>query len=249
MRMHRSIFIALVSFIATIGVMLTKVAYAQSETKSKSTTPVPGDENWMKRHESINSRIKQGDIDLIFVGDSIVQGWNDNETWQKYYVHRKAANLGISGDRTEHVLWRLEHGNIDGISPKVAVLMIGTNNSAGNEYSPQDIADGILANVAKLREKLPTTKILLLAIFPRGEKPNLKRMKNAAASRLASKVADNKIIFYLDIGAAFLNEKGGISKEIMRDYSHLTLEGYRIWAKAIEPKLSELMGDKPVIDG
>ena len=242
-----------VSVILTVMVLLAYVvplsqAVAQPASIAKSTTPVPRDAEWMKHHELINRRVKQGDIDLIFVGDSIAEGWKENETWKKYYGHRKAANLGISGDRTEHVLWRLDHGNIDGISPKVAVLMIGTNNSVGNEYSPQDIADGIRAIVFKLREKLPKTKVLLLAIFPRGERPNLKRMKNTAASKLIVDLADNKDIFFLDIGSSFLDDKGVISKEIMRDFSHLSPLGYKIWAKAMEPTLAELLGEKPIVD-
>ena len=113
-------------------------------------------------------------------------------------------NLGIGGDRTQHVLWRLDNGNIEGIKPKVAVLMIGTNNSNGNDNTAEEIADGIKAIVEKLREELPETKVLLLAVFPRGEKPNPQREKNAKASEMASKLADGKKVHYLDIGPKFL---------------------------------------------
>lgn len=221
---------------------------AQEKTPPKhaATTPVPREGDWLKLHESFNERAKQGDVDLVFLGDSITQGWGGNATWKKYYGHRKAANMGIGGDRTEHVLWRLDHGNVDGISPKVAVLMIGTNNSGGDAYSAEQIGDGITAIVQKLRAKLPDTKILLLAIFPRGENPNPQREKCAEASAQAAKLADDKMVFFLDIGPEFLEESGHLSKDVMPDFLHLSPRGYQIWASAIEPKLAELLGDEPV---
>ena len=153
-------------------------------------------------------------------------------------------NLGIGGDRTQHVLWRLDNGNIEGISPKLAVLMIGTNNSNGTDNTAEEIGVGIQAIVKKLREKLPTTKVLILAVFPRGEKPNPQREKNAKASEIASKLADNESIFFLDIGPKFLTADGTLTKEIMPDFLHLTPKGYEIWAEAIEPSVVKLMGEK-----
>jgi beta-glucosidase len=211
-----------------------------------ATKPVPREAGWLVMHEAINKVVQKGDVQLAFIGDSITQGWGNNETWKKYYGHRQAVNMGIGGDRTEHVLWRLDHGNIEGISPKVAVLMIGTNNSNKNAYTADEIGDGIIAIVQKLRAKLPETKILLLGIFPRGENPNPQREKNASASAKAAKLADGKHVFFLDIGEKFLDEKGHLSKEIMPDFLHLSPKGYQIWAEAIEPKLAELLGDKPV---
>jgi beta-glucosidase len=206
---------------------------------------------WTLRHFAVNERAKQGNVDLIFLGDSITHSWEDGgkELWAEYYAPRNAVNMGFSGDRTQHVLWRLDNGNIDGISPKAAVIMIGTNNSNGNDNTAEEIADGIIAICKKLRNDLPKTKILLLAIFPRGEKPGLQREKNAKASELAAKMADGKLdpedmIHYLDIGPKFLEPDKSLSKEIMPDYLHLTPKGYKIWAEAIEPKLKELMGEK-----
>jgi len=152
--------------------------------------------------------------------------------------------MGFSGDRTQHVLWRLDNGNIEGISPKVAVIMIGTNNSNGNDNTAEEIADGMIAICKKLRAKLPETKILLLAVFPRAEKPCPQREKIAKANKIASKSADGKMIHYLDIGPKFLQPDKSISKEIMPDYLHLTPKGYQIWAEAIEPTIVRLMGDK-----
>jgi beta-glucosidase len=152
--------------------------------------------------------------------------------------------MGFGGDRTEHVLWRLDHGEIDGISPKLAVLMIGTNNSNGDDYTAEEIADGIKAICCKLRQKLPKTKILILRIFPRGEQPSLQRDKNSTASRLASRIADGKMIHYLDINDNFLFKDGTLSKDIMPDLLHPNTRGYKIWAEAIEPVVAELMGEK-----
>jgi len=220
-----------------------------TSTKTHSAvTPVPREgKGWMERHESFNQRAQQGNVELIFIGDSITHGWENKgkDVWAKYYNHRKAMNLGISGDRTEHVLWRLDHGNIDGISPKVAVIMIGTNNTGHKTSTADQIADGIIAIVRKLRAKLPETKILLLGIFPRGEKPNADREQNARASELASHIADRRMIHYMDIGEHFLQPDGTLTKEIMPDYLHLSKRGYEIWAIAIESKLRELLGEKP----
>ena len=119
-------------------------AFAQEVPLHDAIKPVPRDANWMKRHESFNARAKQGDVDLVFLGDSITQGWEGagKEAWKEHYGDRKAANMGIGGDRTQHVLWRLDNGNIEGIKPKLVVLMIGTNNSNGDQHTAEQIADG-----------------------------------------------------------------------------------------------------------
>lgn len=198
----------------------------------------------MKRHTSFNERVKKGNVDLIFIGDSITQGWEGagKAAWAEAYGKRNAVNLGISGDRTQHVLWRLENGNIDGITPKLAVIMIGTNNSGAN--TSEQIADGITAVVAKLREKLPETKILLVGIFPRGaDQENAQRKKNAAANAIVAKLADGKMIEYLDIGPKFLDDKGVLSKEVMPDLLHLTPGAYKTWAESIESHVARMMGE------
>ncbi len=225
---------------------LASTAVAKDPLPS-TLVPVPREGGQMARHEKFNERIKQGNVDLIFIGDSITQGWEGagKDAWEKHYGKRNAVNLGIGGDRTQHVLWRLDHGNIDGISPKLAVLMIGTNNSNAKDNTAEEIGAGIEAIVKKLREKLPQTKVLILAVFPRGPKPNPQREKNAKASEIASKLADNQNVFYLDIGDKFLTADGELTKEIMPDYLHLSPQGYEIWAEAIEPKVAELTGTSP----
>lgn len=213
-----------------------------------AVTPVARDgAEWVKRHESFNARVAQGNVDVIFIGDSITHGWEGagKDVWAKYYVKRNAVNLGIGGDRTQHVLWRLENGNIKGIAPKAAILMIGTNNSNGEDNTAEEIGDGITAIVHRLRSELPKTKVLILAIFPRGQQPSPQRDKNAAASEIARGLADGKMIHYMDIGAHFLDADGTLPKDIMPDYLHLTPVGYQFWAIAIEGKLREMLGENP----
>ena len=223
-----------------LGCLVQSVA-AQDHDAVK---PVPRDGGWMKRHESFNERVKQGNVDLIFIGDSITQGWEGagKEAWADAYGKRNAVNLGIGGDRTQHVLWRLDNGNIDGIKPKLAVIMIGTNNSGSN--TSEQIADGITAIVKKLRDKLPETKILILGIFPRGaDDENAQRKVNAAANAIVAKLADGKMVEYLDIGPKFLDDKGVLSKEVMPDLLHLNPAAYKTWAASIEPHVARMMGE------
>jgi len=225
------------------------MAFAQAAAPATNTAiqPVPRTEDWwQQRQASFNERIKKGNVDLICIGDSITHGWEGagKATWEKYYGKRNAVNLGIGGDQTQHVLWRLDHGNIDGIKPKAAVIMIGTNNYKAN--SVDEIAAGITAIVEKLRTKLPDTKLLLLAIFPRDEKPGETRTKLAQVNEKIAKLADNKMVFFMDIGSKFLTADGTLPKDIMPDFLLPNEKGYEIWAQAIEPKLAELMGDKPI---
>lgn len=228
------------------AVLLVPVSRGEDAKTHAAVTPAPRDDKWLVRHEAINAKAKAGPVDLLFLGDSITQGWNDNAVWKKYYGHRKPLNAGIGGDRTQHVLWRLDHGNIDGLQPKLAVLMIGTNNSGANTAA--EIADGITAIVQKLGEKLPETKVLILAVFPRGEKAenNVHREKLGEVNAAAAKLADDKRVFFLDIGPKFLQADGSLSKDIMPDFLHLSPAGYQIWAESIEPKVAELLGDEAV---
>ena len=210
--------------------------------------PVPrGDPGWKDRQELLNKRAAEaGDkAQIIFIGDSITQGWEGegNEVWARYYSHRNAVNLGIGGDRTQHVLWRLDHGNLDGLKPKAAVVMIGTNNSNGEDNTVDQIADGVTAIVRKLREKLTQTKVLLLATFPRGENPNAQRGKVLQVNQIIRKLADDQNIFWIDFGHKFINSNGTIPHDLMPDYLHLSKRGYEIWAEAIEDKLSAILGD------
>jgi beta-glucosidase len=212
---------------------------------NKAVVPMPRQKDWwVERQRQVVERVKRGNVDLILIGDSITHGWDKQpELWNKHFAPRNAVNMGFSGDQTQQVLWRLEYGGLDGISPKLAMVMIGTNNSNRNDYTAEQIADGIVAICRTLRQRLPETKILLLAIFPRGEKPSAQREKNARASRLASRIADNKHLFYMDINDKFLEPDGTLSKEIMPDLLHPNERGYRIWIDAVEPEIEKLMGE------
>ena len=202
--------------------------------------------HWMARHQAINARAQHGDVDLIYVGDSIVEYYEHQgkDTWDRYYAPRHALNLGISGDRTEHVLWRLAHGNLDGITPQLAIVMIGQNN--GGHNTAEEIGAGVSAVVQTIRAKLPSTKILLLAIFPRREKPTEEREVLAKASRIAGQLADNHTMVYMDINTLFLRPDGSIPAELMPDFEHPSAKGYRLWAEAIEPTVATLMGDTAI---
>ncbi len=220
-------------------------AQAQDSPGHGAIHPEPRQGQWMARHQQLNSRIKQGKVDLIFVGDSITQGWDGpgKEVWQKHYAPRNSVNLGINGDGTQHVLWRLDNGNLDGIQPKLAVVMIGTNNAkAGN--SPQHIAQGIAAVVDKLRKKLPDTNVLLLGVFPRGAEPSDKLRKvNEQTNEIIKKLATDKKVVYQDISAVLLEKDGTLSRTVMPDLLHLSRHGYAIWAEAIEGNVKKLMGE------
>ncbi len=225
------------------------VATAKETPANVATTPAPrADDWWQQRHQGMNARVKQGNVDLLFIGDSITHGWEGGgkDVWQKYYAKRNAVNLGISGDQTCHVLWRLDHGNIDGIAPKLAVIMIGTNNAGHNPHqSPEQIFDGVKAIVERLRTKLPETKILLLGIFPRGaDDKDIIRQINVKANGLIEKLADDKAVFYLDIGSKYLKADGTLPRDLMPDLLHPNAKGYEIWAEAIEPSVKKLMDEK-----
>jgi lysophospholipase L1-like esterase len=232
-------------------------AEAPKLPENLATYPVPRDGGWMKRHESFNVISKAGEAPLVFLGDSITQGWGGKgkATWEKHWAPLKAANFGIGGDRTEHVLWRLQNGNFQGLKPKLVVLMIGTNNTGhvgrpqaeigGAKYhsSAEHTASGVKAILDHLRAKLPETKVLVLGIFPRGEKPaDGMRKQNEATNALIAKFADNQHVFYKDISQTFLTADGTLTREIMPDLLHLSEKGYDMWAEAILPDVKKHMG-------
>jgi len=201
---------------------------------------------FMRMHESFLKRGKDGAIGVLFLGDSITEGWGGKgrDIWTKAYSAYDPANFGISGDQTQHVLWRIDNGELDGISPKVVVLMIGTNNIG---YPAQDIATADVKIVSEIHQKLPDTKVLLLGIFPRGEdpktSPNVATIRNRIKQVNAelARLDDGSKTRYLDIGDKFLTPDGVITKDIMADYLHPTAAGYQIWADAMQPLLDEMM--------
>ena len=201
---------------------------------------------WMPRHEEkLAEKAKAERVDLVWIGDSITHGWEGEgkEIWQQRYASRHALNLGFSGDRTENVLWRLQHGAIDEISPKVFVVMIGTNNTGHRQDPADQTAAGVAAILGELEQRVPDAKVLLLAIFPRGETAEdpLRKLNTEINAELA-KLADGERVHFLDINERFL-EDGKLPQSIMPDLLHPNAEGYRIWGEAIEPQLAKLMGE------
>ena len=204
-----------------------------------------GDEtNWAERDKLLTARAKEAtDCQLAFIGDSITQGWEGNgkSVWEKHYSARQAINLGIGGDRTENVIWRLTHGNLGKIKPKVAVLMIGTNNTGHFMQDPVEVAAGVEEILTILKRELPQTKIILHGIFPRGAGVlDEARLNNIAINQMIGRFDDGQQVHFLEIGQTFLEPDGAISKEIMPDLLHLSPAGYERWAQALEPKLKEL---------
>jgi lysophospholipase L1-like esterase len=238
----RHLTVVAVAFAAAISL------HAQSTPHSAVKPMARFDKGWQDRAKLLDERVKEtADTQVLFIGDSITQGWEGDgakEVWEKYYAKRKAVNLGIGGDRTQHVLWRLEKAPLEGVKPKAAVIMIGTNNSNGDDNSPGQIADGVAAIVRTLRLRLPSTKILLLGIFPRGENFNPQRGKLTQVNQVLAKLDDGRNVHFLDIGHRFLTSDGILPAEIMPDYLHLSRKGYEIWAEAIESQLAELLGEK-----
>jgi lysophospholipase L1-like esterase len=208
-----------------------------------------GDPKFLPLHESFLKRAQVGPIGVLFLGDSITERWsNAPQIWEKYYGPYQPANFGISGDHTEHVIWRIENGELDAIHPRVVVFMLGTNNTASN--TAEEIAAADRKIVQLIREKIPEAKILLLAIFPRGPRKNpngslddgVKRMEiiRAANTELA-KLDDGAHVRFLDISSAFMAPDGTIPKTLMPDQLHPNAAGYEVWAKAMQPLLESML--------
>lgn len=217
-----------------------------------SCIPCPKIENdsydWYARHELKLKQTKEAKHDFVFIGDSLTHFWGTEEpfthggdVWHKYYDGRKVLNLGYGFDRTQNVLWRLEHGELEGQNPKMIVLNIGTNQFSGTANypcdTPENAAVGICAVLKKLREIFPGTRLLAMALLPRFFKNDPKRHLIADTNRIvAERVKELENLRYLDIGEKFLRPDGELKLEIYRGDTHLMPEAYEIWAEAIEPE-------------
>lgn len=230
-----------------------KAPAPQAAAKASDPTvaaPKANNKRFFELHESFLKRAKEGPVGLLFLGDSITEGWRKApEVWNAYYAKYNVANFGIGGDRTEHVLWRMDNGELDGIKPKVVVLMIGTNNTGAN--SADQIAAADRKIVQELRRRLPESKVLLLAVFPRGPRKGPDGQVNEADARAKmakidavnaelAKLDDGKSVRFLNINAKFLVD-GKIPADIMPDQLHPSAKGYKIWAEAMQPLLDEMM--------
>lgn len=241
------------------------VSLAQVQTAIAATTPAKVDASaaiekkdatgrFRTMHESFLARGKSGPIGVLFLGDSITQGWTKApHVWEHYYGKWQPANFGIGGDQTQHVIWRIENGELDGISPKVVVLMLGTNNTGAHDAAEIAAADKKIVQL--IRAKLPQTKVLVVGVFPRGPRKNAQGVLTDAAiadaaKRMAiikdlnaelAKLDDGKNVRYLDITAKFLGDDGKIPSIIMPDQLHPNAAGYQLWAEAMQPLLTQMM--------
>ena len=208
--------------------------------------------NWWPNYHKNMLKREPKNMKVMFLGDSITMMWHSQSgyeggtaVWDKFYKDIPAGNYGISGDKTENVLWRITNNNdLAGTNPEVVILLIGINNLL-QKSSPNDTATGIKAIVQVLKEKLPQTKILLLGIFPCWESPKHPiRGKVKSVNETISVLADGKSIWFLDIGHVFLEKDGSISTEILRDRLHLSEKGYQRWADAMQPTLNKILNMK-----
>ncbi|MCI0737506.1 MAG: GDSL-type esterase/lipase family protein [Gemmataceae bacterium] len=238
--------LGLLAGLLCISVALT-AAWA-GEKKNPASTPSPRmgkggqpDANWMKRHDGFVEIAKKGGVDVLLLGDSITDAWRQKgakPAWDKLFEPIKSANFGIGGDQTQHVLWRIQNGELDGIKPKLVMLMIGTNNTGG--HSAEQIAEGITDIVKTIHQKSPDTKILLLAVFPRANKTGDLNTKIPEINKIIAKLDNGRTVKYLDIGEKLLVD-GKMSKDIMPDHLHLSGRGYEIWGAAVTPTIHTML--------
>ena len=201
------------------------------------------------KHQANLEVAKQGDAELLLMGDSITDFWRNPEgpfagkpVLDKHFGQWKIANFGIAGDTTQGVLYRLQNGEGKGFSPKAVMLMIGTNNTARNTAA--EIAEGIGAVALELQRDFPQAKILLLGVFPRGRPGDPVRATIVDINRTIAKLHDGNKVYYLDIGAQFLDASGTIAPDVMSDLLHPGPKGYEIWAQAVKEPLSKLMAGR-----
>lgn len=202
------------------------------------------------KHEANLEVARQGDAELLLMGDSITDFWRNTEgpfagkpVLDRYFGHWKVANFGIAGDTTQGVLYRLQNGEGQGFDPRAVMLMIGTNNTARNTAA--EIAEGIGAVVLELQRSFPRAKILLLGVFPRGRPNDPVRETIAEINRTIARLHDGDDVHYLDIGAQFLAADGSIPADVMSDLLHPGPKGYEIWAQAVLEPLTKLMDSRP----
>jgi len=204
-----------------------------------SPEPQP-DAHFRQRLAEINSAVKSLRDRILFLGDSLTERW-DPDIWQQHFAARDAINAGINGDRTEHLLWRLDHGNLDGPPPPGVVLLIGTND-LGHGREPETAAEGIRANLIRLRERLPQSRILLVALPPRSQDPQDRlRREVGAVNRLIAACGDQREVLYADIGGVLLDGQGRLTAPVSPDRLHFSALGYRKLAGQLDPLIDRLL--------
>lgn len=199
---------------------------------------------WLPRHEQKLQEAANGDPQIVFLGDSITQGWENEgaEVFDEYFGHWRTLNLGFGGDRTENVLWRLQHGAVDAIDPELVVLMIGTNNTGHRQDEPAQVAEGVDRILQELQARLPESKILLLAIFPRSATADeLPRRNNTLINARLRNFADGERVFFRDLNSIFLDKHGNLSDQVMPDLLHPNAHGYTLLAHELAPLIDRLL--------
>lgn len=200
-------------------------------------------EGWYQFHESFRKRAQEGPVDILFLGDSITQSWSreGKAIWEERYAPRAAANFGIGGDMTQELLWRITEGKeLEGMQPRVCVLLIGTNNFGAKNHAPESVVKGIQTTVEAIQERLPETRIILMEILPRDEQPDTPlRRSITEANRLLQSLESPDRVKLLSLSSKFLKDDGTLDPQLMPDFLHLSEQGYRIWADALDPVLDE----------
>ncbi len=229
---------------ALVSVMLTADPIRSINAEPQSKDPANW---WQKRFAEKQELVKKGGSDVVFIGDSITHFLENSDVWKTKFAVApyNALNLGFSGDRTEHVLWRIDHGELDGYKAKVIVLLSGTNNTGHRsraEETPIDTIIGIGEIVRRIRQKQPQAKIILHPIFPRGEKPDdEKRVRNDIVNESIRQLADGQSVYFCDFNDLLTEPDGTLSKDVMPDFVHPGPKGQKIWARVLIPLINRLL--------
>ncbi len=232
-----------------LAVGLTTAASGDDSSPNPAALPLNRDN---ARHRQLLKLMAKGGGDVVFLGDSITERWDSTgaKAWKETFASLKAVNLGVGGDQTGHVLWRITEGKeLEPLTPRVAVVLIGINNPVS--HRPEEVAGGVRAIVAELKRQKPNIKVLVLGVFPCSLRRQDKAVQRIGAADLQPRVRqlnaaiaelhDGKSVFFKDIGERFLEKDGGLSREVMSDFLHLGPKGYQIWADAIEGDVRELL--------
>jgi lysophospholipase L1-like esterase len=240
---------------ALVGVALVMASFASAcaaQEGPRADRPAPRtDQNSRIAHEQLVEKAKRGGIDVYFVGDSITRRWgcsdpqyaNLLENWRANFFGWNAGDFGWGADQTQNILWRLENGELDGVNPKVIVILAGTNNVGPRPKAEavEDVTRGLKAIVDVCRQKAPGATIILTGIFPRNDNMAAVPVINRINDNLA-KMADGNAVRYLNVNDKLADKEGRLFEGMMQDKLHPTAKGYQVWADGLKPILTELLG-------
>lgn len=239
----------------TPAIVIAEPTAALDASQPAAKTGSKGKDRFLQLHESFLKRGKEGPVGLLFLGDSITYQFPRQapKLWEESYGKYQPANFGIGGDLTQHLIWRIENGELEGLDPKVTVLLIGTNNTS--THTAEQILAANTRIVQMVREKLPKTKILLLGIFPRGPRSPDKNgvLRDDGVTRMAiidkvnegmAGLDDGRTVRFLNINPVFLGPDGKIPNDVMPDQLHPNEKGYKLWAEAMNPLLTQMLQEK-----